>query len=72
MNLQKSRVFFAVSAAGFLVLCNLGYLFAYAQNRQQAFASQMDQQPIQILSLLLLIGIIGFGAYQPRKGSDES
>lgn len=60
MNLQKSRVLFALTAASFLVLCNLAYLLAYSQSGQSAFADKMDQPPIQMLNLLLLIGIVVF------------
>ena len=70
MNLQKSRVFFGLTVAGFLLLCNIGYLFAYSQGRQQLFASQIDQPPIQLLSLLLLGGILAFG-FVPANDQGE-
>lgn len=60
MNLQKSRVLFAFLIGGFLILCNLGYLFAYSNGRQQDFASQIDKPTFQILTLFLLLGIIIF------------
>lgn len=72
MNLEKSRVFFALTVAGFLVLCNLGHLFAYSQGRQTAFSSQIDQPPIQILSLLFFVGIVGFAALGSQSKGDES
>jgi succinate dehydrogenase hydrophobic anchor subunit len=72
MNLEKSRILFAVSIAGFLVLCNLGYLFAYSQGRQSAFSGQISQPPVQILSLLFLVGIIGFAVVKTRSNGDES
>ena len=67
MNLQKSRVVFAALVAAFLILCHLAYLFAYSQGRQQEFASQMDRPPLQILSLLLLVGIIIFAVVKSRE-----
>lgn len=67
MNLQKARLLFAVTVAGFLLLCNLGYLYATSQNRQSAFASQIDQPSIQILSLLLLIGIVVFAVVKDKE-----
>ena len=72
MNLQKSRVLFALTAVGFLVLCNLGYLYANSPGRRQVFASQIDQPPIQILSLLLLIGIIGFAIVKPPEPGEDA
>ncbi len=72
MNLQKARVLFGITVGGFLVLCNLGYLFAVSQGRQQVFSSQMDRSPIQMLSLLFFIGIIAFGLVRPSPGGDES
>ncbi len=72
MNLQKARVLFGITVGGFLVLCNLGYLFAVSQGRQQVFSSQMDQSPIQMLSLLFFIGIIAFGLVRPSPDGDES
>jgi hypothetical protein len=72
MNLQKSRVLFALTAAGFLVLCNLAYLYANSQNRQPAFAAQMDQPPIQMLSLLILIGVVVFAAIPDKDQGDQS
>lgn len=58
VNLRKVRILFATVAALFLILCHVTYLFAYSQNRQQQFAGQMDQPPLQIFSFLLLVGII--------------
>lgn len=72
MNLQKARVLFGVTVGGFLVLCNLGYLLAYSQGRQQVFSSQMDQSPIQLLSLLLFIGIIAFGLVRLSTDGEQS
>lgn len=69
MNLQKSRVLFALTAASFLVLCNLAYLLAYSQSGQSAFSDKMDQPPFQILNLILLIGIIVF-AVLPASAED--
>jgi hypothetical protein len=68
MNLQKPRILFAFFVSGFLILCNLGYLFAYSNGRQQEFASQIDKPTFQILSLLLLAGIIIFAV---AKAKDE-
>ena len=65
MNLQKARIIFALTTVGFLVLCNLAYLFALSQNRQLEFASQIDQPAIKILSLLILVGIVGFAVLKP-------
>lgn len=62
MNLAKVRVLFGVLVAAFLFLCYAAYLFAYSQGRQVQFAAQMDQPPIQILSLLLLVGIVALAA----------
>lgn len=71
MNLQKFRIIFALTSVSFLVLCNLTYLFAYSQNRQPDFASQIDQPAIKLLSLLILIGIIGFALIKPNEEGDS-
>jgi hypothetical protein len=73
MNLEKSRLLFAFTIAGFLVLCNLAYLFANSQGSQNAlaFAAKIDQPPIQLLSLLLLSGIIVFAIIGPKSNEDE-
>jgi hypothetical protein len=65
MSLQKLRIIFGLTAAGFLMLCNLAYLLSYYQNRWHEFATQIDQPPIKIFSLLILIGIIGFSLVRP-------
>ena len=72
MNLQKARVLFGITVGGFLVLCNLGYLFAVSQGRQQFFSSQMDQSPIQLLCLLFFVGIIAFGLVRSSADGEES
>jgi len=72
MNLQKARVLFGITVGGFLVLCNLGYLFAVSQGRQQVFSTQMDQGPIQLLSLLFFSGIIAFALVRPSTDGEES
>ncbi|MEI8282183.1 MAG: hypothetical protein WCG75_07255 [Armatimonadota bacterium] len=66
MNLQKSRILFALTVFGFLVLCNLAFLFATSQDRQTTFAQQIDQPSFQILSFLFLVGIIAFALIKPN------
>ena len=71
MSLQKSRIIFALTAAGFLVLCNLAYLFTYSQGRQREFATQIDQPMIKTFSLLILIFIVGFAVAKPESEDTE-
>lgn len=72
MSLQKSRAIFAGAVACFLVLCNLAYLFATSQQKQSEFAAKMDQPPIQILSLLLLGGVVAFACLKPEAQPEEN
>ncbi len=71
MNLQKSRILFALTVFGFLVLCNLGFLFATSQDRQTIFAQQIDQPSFQILSLVFLVGIVVFALLKPQNQEAE-
>lgn len=67
MSLSKVRVLFAVVTALFLILGHFAYLLSNFQGKQSDFAAQMDRPPIQILSLLLLIGIIILSALKTKE-----
>ncbi len=66
MNLPKVRILVGAVAALFLILGNIAYLLSNFQGKQSEFAAQMDRPPIQILSLVLLIGIIILAALKTK------
>ena len=71
MSLQKFRFYFAVTIGGYLVVCNLAYLFSYSQNRWYEYSIQMDHPSVKFLSLLILVGIIGLSIPKDKETDEE-